>query len=108
MSTLANRPFIKMNGLGNEIVVVDLRAHPGTVSAAEARAVSQPSGAPYDRLMTLHAPRTRGTVAFVRIYNRDGSEASACGNGMRCIAQMLFQETGRDTLIFETKAGLLT
>jgi diaminopimelate epimerase len=107
MSTLANRPFVKMNGLGNEIVVVDLRSLTGTISAAEARAAARPAGAPYDQMMTLHAPRTPGTAAYVRIYNNDGSEAGACGNGMRCIADMLFTETGKEALTFETRAGLI-
>ena len=107
MSTLANHPFVMMNGLGNEIVVVDMRREAGAVSAAEARAAAQPAGAPYDQLMTLHVARTPGTDAYVRIYNNDGSEAGACGNGMRCIAEMLFKETGKTALTFETKAGLL-
>src|SRR3984893_11774141 len=112
MSALANHAFVKMNGLGNEIVVVDLRAAPGSsepsaVTAGEARAAAQPGGAPYDQLMVLHAPRTPGTDAFVRIYNNDGSEAGACGNGMRCVADLLFTETGKSALTFETKAGLL-
>jgi diaminopimelate epimerase len=107
MSALANHAFVKMNGLGNEIVVVDLRREKGAVSTAEARAAAQPKGAPFDQLMTLHAPRTPGTDAYVRIYNSDGSEAQACGNGMRCIADILFKETGKATLTFETKAGIL-
>ncbi len=107
MSALANRPFIKMNGLGNEIVVVDMRGQPGAIGAADARAAAQPGGAPYDQLMALHAPRTPGTDAYVRIYNNDGSEAGACGNGMRCIADLLFKQTGKDALTFETRAGLL-
>ena len=107
MSALANHAFLKMNGLGNEIVVVDMRRETGAVTPAEARAAAQPNGAPYDQLMTLHAPRTPGTDAYVRIYNNDGSEAGACGNGMRCIADVLFKETGKGTLTFETKAGLL-
>jgi diaminopimelate epimerase len=86
MSTLANHAFIKMNGLGNEIVVVDMRGQAGAITAAEARAAAQPDGAPYDQLMTLHTARTPGTDGYVRIYNNDGSEAGACGNGMRCIA----------------------
>ena len=48
--------------------------------------------------MALHAPRTPGTDAYVRIYNSDGSEAGACGNGMRCIAELLFKETGKRAL----------
>ncbi len=107
MSALANHAFVKMNGLGNEIVVVDLRGEKILVSAAEARAAAQPEGAPYDQLMALHTPRTPGTDAFVRIYNSDGSEAGACGNGMRCVADILFRETGKAALTFETRAGLL-
>jgi diaminopimelate epimerase len=107
MGTLANHAFVKMNGLGNEIVVVDLRTEPGIISAAEAHAAAQPKGAPYDQLMALHAARTPGTDGFVRIYNNDGSEAGACGNGMRCVADLLFRETGKAALTFETKAGLL-
>jgi diaminopimelate epimerase len=112
MSALANHAFVKMNGLGNEIVVVDLRvpagaSAQGAVTPAEARAAAKPGGAPYDQLMVLHAPRTPGTDAYVRIYNNDGSEAGACGNGMRCIAELLFRETGKTALTFETKAGLL-
>ena len=108
MSVLADHPFIKMNGLGNEIVVVDMRAQTGTIGASEARAAAQSTGAPYDQLMALHAPRTPGTDAHVRIYNNDGSESGACGNGMRCVAELLFKETGKSALILETGAGLLT
>ncbi|HEX2511648.1 MAG TPA: diaminopimelate epimerase [Xanthobacteraceae bacterium] len=107
MGTLADQPFIRMNGLGNEIVVVDLRHSKATVTAEEARAAAQPPAAAYDQMMTLHAPRTPGTDAFVRIYNNDGSEVGACGNGTRCIASLLFEETGKNALTLETKAGLL-
>jgi diaminopimelate epimerase len=107
MSALANHPFVKMNGLGNRIVVVDMRAEPGEISAAEARAIAKPQGVPYDQLMALHAARTPGAEAYVRIYNCDGSEAGACGNGMRCVAQLLFEETGKSALTLETRAGRL-
>ena len=108
MSVLANRPFIKMSGLGNEIVVVDMRRQTGTIDAVDARAAARPDGAPYDQLMALYAPRTPGTDAYVRIYNNDGSEAGACGNGMRCVAELLFKETGKSALTLETTAGLLS
>jgi diaminopimelate epimerase len=107
MSALANHAFVKMNGLGNEIVVVDMRGQTGAITAAEARAAAQPDGAPYDQLMALHTARTPGTDAYVRIYNNDGSEAGACGNGMRCIAELVFAQTGKRTVTFETEAGLL-
>ena len=83
MSALADHPFVKMNGLGNEIVLVDMRAAPRAVTADDARAAAQPGGVPYDQLMALYPPRTPGTDGFVRIYNNDGSEAAACGNGVR-------------------------
>src|SRR3954471_6779012 len=105
MSALANRPFSKMNGIGNEIVVVDLRDSPAAVTAEDARAVA--SRVHYDQLMVLQPPRLGGTDAFIRIYNNDGSEAGACGNGMRCVARQLFERSGRGEATFETSAGLL-
>ncbi|WP_458758686.1 diaminopimelate epimerase [Afipia sp. TerB] len=107
MSALANHSFAKMNGIGNEIVVIDLRDSKTGVSAEEARAIAGPGGVPYDQLMVLQPPRLQGTTAFIRIYNNDGSEAAACGNGMRCVARQVFAETGKDALTFETRAGLL-
>src|SRR3954454_13142270 len=93
MSALANQSFAKMNGIGNEIVVVDLRDSRGAVTAADARAVA--AHVPYDQLMVLQPPRLDGTEAFIRIYNNDGSEAGACGNGMRCVVRQLFDKTGQ-------------
>ena len=76
MSALANQTFAKMNGIGNEIVVVDLRDKPALVTAEEARAVASPAGVHYDQLMVLQPPRLNGTEAFIRIYNNDGSEVA--------------------------------
>lgn len=107
MSALANHRFVKMNGLGNEIVVVDMRAQPDAISAADARAAAQPAGAPYDQMMALYPPRTAGTDSYIRIYNNDGSEAGACGNGMRCVASLVTQATGKDKLSFEVDGRVL-
>ena len=106
MSALANQSFVKMSGLGNEIVVVDMRARPQAVTAADARVAHR--AVPYDQLMAVYPPRAAGTDAFVRIYNNDGSEAGACGNGMRCVADILFKEGRKSALTIETGAGLLT
>jgi diaminopimelate epimerase len=102
MSALANRDYVKMNGLGNEIVIVDLRGAPGSIAAAEARAAARQE--PYDQLMALY-PARDGADAVVRIYNNDGSEAGACGNGMRCVAALVSAATGRSELRFATPAG---
>ena len=107
MGALADQAFVKMNGIGNEIVVVDMRARGGTIGPEEARAAATPGGAPYDQLMALYPSRTPGTDAFIRIYNNDGSEAGACGNGMRCVADLVAKESGKDALTFETTAGIL-
>src|SRR5260370_19737131 len=106
MSALANHAFAKMNGIGNEIVVVDLRDQPTVVTSEDARAVASPAGVHYDQLMVLQPPRLASTEAFIRIYNNDGSEAAACGNGMRCVARRLFEATGQTAGTFETAAGL--
>ncbi len=105
MSALTARNFAKMNGAGNEIVVVDLRASPVAISAGEARAIA--AGVPYDQLMALYPPKVSGTEAFIRIYNSDGSEAGACGNGMRCVARQMFATSPAQAMTFETRAGLL-
>jgi diaminopimelate epimerase len=107
MGALADQAFVKMNGIGNEIVVVDMRARGGTIKPEEARAAAAPGGAPYDQLLALYPSRTPGTDAFIRIYNNDGSEAGACGNGMRCVADQVAKESGKDALTFETTAGIL-
>ena len=107
MSALDNLAYAKMSGIGNEIILVDLRDGSAALGPEEARAIAAPAGVPYDQLMVLQKPRLAGTDAFIRIYNNDGSEAAACGNGMRCVAHRLFEATGQTAASFETKAGLL-
>jgi diaminopimelate epimerase len=106
MSALADHPFVKMNGLGNEIVVVDMRLKGGAIGSADARAAAQ--AVPFDQLMALYRPRIAGSDGFVRIFNSDGSESGACGNGMRCLAALMATETGKDKFLFETRAGVLS
>jgi diaminopimelate epimerase len=105
MGALANLHYVKMNGLGNEIVIVDLRAAARPIEAAEARAAARRE--PYDQLMALY-PAKGSADAAVRIYNNDGSEAGACGNGMRCVASLVSAETGKREMRFETAAGLVS
>ena len=100
-------PFRKMNGLGNEIVIADLRGTPRVFDVAEARAIAARPASHFDQMMVLHDAKVAGTEAYVRIYNTDGSEAEACGNGMRCVGWVVAGEIGRKALKFETKAGVL-
>ena len=84
MSALANHAFSKMNGIGNEIVVVDLRDSPAAVTAGDARAVASPEGVPYDQLMVLQPPRLPGTEAFIRIYTATAWKPAPAA--MACVA----------------------
>jgi diaminopimelate epimerase len=112
MSVLANRRFLKMNGLGNEIVIVDLRGTQARISADEARAVAADPRSRFDQLMAIHDARAPGTDAYLHIYNTDGSESGACGNGTRCVAWAMLDDpimarpTGK-SLMLQTQAGLL-
>jgi diaminopimelate epimerase len=105
MGVLSSHPFVKMNGLGNEIVVVDMRSNPNQITAADARSAA--AGVRYDQLMAIYPPRAPHADAFVSIFNNDGSEAGACGNGMRCVADILFKDSRKTSLMLETRAGLL-
>ncbi len=108
MHPLAGRSAIKMNGIGNAIVVLDLRDSAYELDPQTVRAIAQAPELCFDQLMVLHAPVSSGTEAYVRIYNRDGSEAGACGNGTRCVAWMLLRDDEeRDTLKVETLNGIL-
>lgn len=85
MTSASGIAFTKMNGLGNEIVVVDLRGSKKVFSAAEAQAIAAEPRSHFDQMMVLHDAGGSGADAAIRIYNTDGSAAGACGNGMRCV-----------------------
>ncbi len=108
MSDTSSIRFQKMNGLGNEILVVDLRGTKKVFTADEIVCLAQRPETHFDQLMALHDPRTPGTTAYMRIYNADGSEVSACGNGTRCVALSVAQSTGMKDMTLESGAGLLT
>lgn len=100
-------PFAKMNGIGNEIIVADMRGRADRVTPAAALALSADAATKFDQIMAIHDARTPGTAFFIDILNSDGTAAKACGNGMRCVVQALAAETGQKTFAFETVAGIL-
>jgi diaminopimelate epimerase len=105
--SFAGRPVTKMNGLGNEILILDLRGSGLKLSGAEARAIARGKGLAFDQLMVLGGPRSEDADSFMTIFNPDGSEAGACGNGTRCVAWFLCQGKTRKELVLETTAGKL-
>lgn len=98
--------FTKMNGLGNEIVVVDLRGSRKVFTAAEAQAIAAAPRSHFDQMMVLHDAGGSGADAAIRIYNTDGSAAGACGNGMRCVGLKVAPAGGH--LTFEVGRQRLT
>lgn len=100
-------PFIKMHGLGNDFVILDGRDRAVTLAPAQVRAIAdRRTGVGFDQLITLE-PSKAGNV-FMRIHNPDASEAGACGNATRCVAELLMREQGsRKPVVIETLAGLL-
>ncbi|WP_029060740.1 diaminopimelate epimerase [Labrenzia sp. DG1229] len=101
------RPFLKMNGLGNDFVVWDAREQPLRLSSdVIARLGDRESGIGFDQMITVERS-SLGVDAFMRIHNQNGGEVSACGNATRCIGRLLMEEIGKDLVTIETGAGLL-
>ena len=104
-SSLAGRRVSRMNGAGNKILVLDLRDGAAPPTPEGARAIHRAPGLDYDQMMTLTPARIAGTLAYVLIYNNDGSLAGACGNGTRCVADRLARQTHANRLTVETARG---
>ena len=101
-------PFVKMHGLGNDFVVLDARGRALALAPeARARIADRRWGVGCDQLIVIEPAKSGDADAFMRIYNPDGAEAEACGNGTRCVAARLMAETGRGQAVIETVAGLL-
>ena len=107
MSARLPLAYIKMNGLGNEILAVDLRAGGQLPKTNEIRALAEDPRTRFDQMMVMLPPRSPGTAAFVQIFNTDGSESAACGNGTRCIGWLERARTGEARMRFETRAGVV-
>lgn len=100
--------FLKMNGLGNDFVVLDARARKLSIGAASARRIADRNrGVGCDQLLLIE-PGTGGADAVMRIWNPDGSVAKACGNGARCVADLLLSETKKPSIKLSTAGGLIT
>lgn len=106
MTDAASIPFRKMNGLGNDFVVLDARTRSLALGAEDARRIGdRRTGVGCDQVIVIE-PSQKADV-FMRIFNADGSEVSACGNATRCVALIAAEEAGRPEVSVETSAGLL-
>jgi diaminopimelate epimerase len=99
--------FIKMNGLGNDFVVVEAQGEAFRPTPAEVRAIAdRTNGIGCDQLISIE--HSAEADAFMRIWNADGSEVSACGNASRCVGWLVMQAKGEGRVSLETRAGKLT
>lgn len=109
ISAAMQREFVKMHGAGNDFVVFDARDHPLPLTGAQAAALAdRRTGIGCDQLIVIEPPpRGGGADASMRIHNPDGSEAGACGNATRCVADLLHRRTGCRRPVVATVSGLL-
>ena len=104
-------PFRKMNGLGNDFIVIDLRSSAGAADVARPapdilkRLADRETSIGFDQFITLED--SQNADLFMRIDNADGGEVEACGNATRCIAGLLFQEGASAPARIETRGGML-
>ena len=99
--------YFKMNGAGNDFVIIDARSRGALpLSAAQAKAIAdRNTGVGCDQVIAIE--RSIRGDAFMRIWNQDGGQVSACGNATRCVAWMLMEEGGANSRRIETDAGML-
>ncbi len=108
LDTLDNGlPFLKMHGLGNDFVILDARKTEVPMTAAMARAIGHRYfGVGFDQLVVLND--SDAADVDITFWNTDGSTAGACGNATRCVARIIFDETGKSELTLHTERGLLS
>lgn len=100
------RPFLKMNGLGNDFIVVDARSEAFDPDPEQIRALaSRSAGIGCDQFVVIGP--SEAADASVRFWNPDGGEAGACGNASRCVAWRLMEESGADEVRLATAGGPL-
>lgn len=100
--------FIKMNGAGNDFVMIDNRAGDVQLTRQQiAKICDRHRGVGADGILLIEKA-TNGADFRMRYYNRDGGEAEMCGNGARCFARFVEKVAGtRDRISFETPAGII-
>lgn len=101
----------KMQGAGNQILIVDQRENQSVSPTAKVLQAVRNSelGAEFDQLMWLTRPQNKTSIASYRVFNYDGSEVEQCGNGVRCVAISLAADHPQQAEFFlESPAGIIT
>ncbi len=106
MTGAATLAYRKMNGLGNDFVVLDARARALQLTPEVIRRIAdRTQGVGCDQVIVLEL--SSKADVFTRIFNADGSQVGACGNATRCVGWLLSQETGQREVSVETSSGVL-
>ena len=97
-----------MHGLKNDFIIIDGREKKVYLQKNLIKKIAnRKNGLGCDQIIILEKPKNKKTVAFIKIFNADGSETNACGNASRCIAFLLMKELNTKKTIIQSKAGLL-
>lgn len=89
--------FTKMNGLGNDFMVVDWPVdRPPPTPELVRRWADRRLGVGFDQLLLIRGERPTGGDASYQIFNADGGEVQQCGNGARCLARFLAPRFGSE------------
>jgi len=102
--------FTKMQGLGNDFVVIDAIRQPVTLDGPQIRALADRHfGVGCDQVLLVASPLTETADFCYRIFNADGGEVEQCGNGARCFARFVRDQglTVKDQLRVETQGGVI-
>ena len=99
--------FFKMHGLGNDFVIFDGREGISISSHAAQIIADRRIGVGCDQIMIIENPINDGDISL-KILNSDGSITSACGNGTRCVADLIFSQTDKNFIKIDTSAGQLS
>jgi diaminopimelate epimerase len=101
--------FTKMQGLGNDFILIDTRRQPFTPTPELIQRLSdRRRGIGFDQALVLEASHEARADIYFRIFNADGSEVEQCGNGARCIARMLDPSLEGRTLLLQSRGGLVS
>jgi diaminopimelate epimerase len=104
---MITRPFVKMNGAGNDFVVVNALETPFRPTEDQVRALAdRATGEGFDQLIAIEPSETAD--AFMRVWNADGAMVETCGNALRCVGWLLMQADGADRAVIDTAAGPTT
>jgi diaminopimelate epimerase len=99
--------FTKMNGLGNDFMVVEWpTGRPAPDPQLVRSWADRRRGVGFDQLLLVEPERPRDGDASYRVFNADGGEVEQCGNGVRCLASYLAPRAGRSLTLVGRAGGI--